>query len=336
MIRQNHAIILFSYILILLSVLNIYFVEKMLADVAVTSTNDDASHGKRSATHLGYWQDNFIQYFVKNLAQRKAPEINRGYYLRYKCVRNLIDKFLVKTGGKCQIVSVGAGFDTLYWNLQEKSNLPKFGIYEIDLKEVVEKKCFFISTRPPLRKCLLGNIEINKSKLDSEFYHLISGDLCDVSDLNEQLMLAGIQKNIPTLFLAECVLVYLPFKVVHNLLEYIATEFRTVMLVDYDPINLNDTFGEVMKQHLRGRKCTLLAVQPDLISKEHFYSMFTVVNGKLLIDAYHELPSNEKTRIEKIEFLDEIDLLFDLLKHYAITWSFNDRENVGLNSISLF
>ena len=31
----------------------------------------------RFAVQLGYWQDNYIQHFVKT-ADRKAPEINRG------------------------------------------------------------------------------------------------------------------------------------------------------------------------------------------------------------------------------------------------------------------
>ena len=32
----------------------------------------------RFAVQLGYWQDNYIQHFVKT-AERKTPEINRGW-----------------------------------------------------------------------------------------------------------------------------------------------------------------------------------------------------------------------------------------------------------------
>jgi len=308
----------------------------MFAESAVTSTNDDASSGKRCATSRGYWKDNFIQYFVKSVPGRKPPEINRGYYIRYKCVRNLIDNFITKTKRNCQIVSIGAGFDTLYWNLQENNNMPAFGVYEIDLQSVVEKKCFFVSTRPPLCNCLTGNVQITKNNIDSELYHLISCNISDISELDSKLTAAGIQKNVPTLFVAECVFVYIPYEDVSNVLKYIANEFRTVMLIDYDPINLNDKFGEVMKEHLRGRQCTLFGVHSDLTSKKNFYNMFAVVNGELMIDLYHELPGTEKTRIENIEFLDEINLLYDMLQHYAITWSFNDCDNIGLESISIF
>jgi len=307
-----------------------------MGDHSVTSTNDDASTAKRSATLKGYWTDNHIQYFVKSSQERKPPEINRGYYIRYKCIRELITKFILKTNRKCQIVSIGAGFDTLYWNLHEDNNLPLHGLYEVDLPTVVEKKAFFVSTRPPLCNCLTGKVEISKNNIDSEFYHLISCDISDVEMLDSKLCSAGIKKSIPTLFIAECVFVYIPLENVQRFLEYITNEFGTVMLADYDPINLNDKFGEVMKEHLRGRQCSLYGAQADLPSKKKFYNKFSHVSGELMIDLYHALPGVEKTRMERLEFLDEVDLLYDLLKHYAITWSFNDQNSVGLESISIF
>lgn len=60
---------------------------------AVQATNDDASECKRCAVHLGYWDDNYINLFIRHL-QRKAPEINRGYYARSKGVGLFVDKFL--------------------------------------------------------------------------------------------------------------------------------------------------------------------------------------------------------------------------------------------------
>lgn len=62
-------------------------------DEAVIATNNDASECKKCAVNLGYWDDKYISYFVKN-CERKAPEINRGYYARVKGVELFIDKFL--------------------------------------------------------------------------------------------------------------------------------------------------------------------------------------------------------------------------------------------------
>lgn len=63
------------------------------SDEAVIATNDDASECKRSAVRLGYWKDDYIGYFVKN-TERKAPEINRGYFARVKGVEYFVEKFL--------------------------------------------------------------------------------------------------------------------------------------------------------------------------------------------------------------------------------------------------
>lgn len=62
-------------------------------DEAVMSTNDDASECKRSAVRLGYWQDDYIGCFVRN-SERKAPEINRGYFARVRGVESCVEKFL--------------------------------------------------------------------------------------------------------------------------------------------------------------------------------------------------------------------------------------------------
>lgn len=65
-------------------------------DEAVQATNDDASICKRSAIQLGYWNDPFLQYFMRGPVIRKPPEINRGYYARTYGVYRLILKTLEK------------------------------------------------------------------------------------------------------------------------------------------------------------------------------------------------------------------------------------------------
>lgn len=65
----------------------------MSSDDAVRATNDDAATCKRFAVQQGYWKDPYINYFVRS-AERKAPEINRGYYARVMSIRSLIRKFL--------------------------------------------------------------------------------------------------------------------------------------------------------------------------------------------------------------------------------------------------
>lgn len=72
-------------------------------DESVQATNDDASECKRSAIKLGYWKDDYIGYFIKS-TERKAPEINRGYFARVKGVEILIEKFLQVS--QCEIINL--------------------------------------------------------------------------------------------------------------------------------------------------------------------------------------------------------------------------------------
>ena len=65
----------------------------MSADDAIRATNDDAAACKRFAVQKQYWMDPYIIYFVRN-SERKAPEINRGYYARVCAVRTLLKKFI--------------------------------------------------------------------------------------------------------------------------------------------------------------------------------------------------------------------------------------------------
>ena len=60
---------------------------------AVQATNDDASECKRCAVELKYWDDKFIQYFVRHY-DKKAPEINRGYFARVSGVNSTVEAFL--------------------------------------------------------------------------------------------------------------------------------------------------------------------------------------------------------------------------------------------------
>ena len=65
----------------------------MSFDEGIRATNDDASSCKAQAVYRGYWKDSYIQYFIRS-GERKAPEINRGYYARVKGVQTLIEQFM--------------------------------------------------------------------------------------------------------------------------------------------------------------------------------------------------------------------------------------------------
>lgn len=117
------------------------------SDAVVQGTNDDAQISKlyaacwwpthsntshRSCARLGYFHDPFIQYFVRKHTQR-SPLINRGtcaaarhhhaapcpgYYSRTAGLRLLLTQFLSQFQRQCQVLVMGAGYDTTWFQLQ--------------------------------------------------------------------------------------------------------------------------------------------------------------------------------------------------------------------------
>ncbi|KAG8478144.1 hypothetical protein CXB51_027948 [Gossypium anomalum] len=72
----------------------------------------------------GYMKDDYIHLFVRSPV-RRSPVINRGYFARWAALRKLLYQFLDCEGSnsekgktKRQILSLGAGFDTTYFQLQ--------------------------------------------------------------------------------------------------------------------------------------------------------------------------------------------------------------------------
>lgn len=59
----------------------------------IQATNDDASECKRYAVHLNYWIDKYIHFFVRHF-EKKAPEINRGYFARVYGINNIVKSFI--------------------------------------------------------------------------------------------------------------------------------------------------------------------------------------------------------------------------------------------------
>jgi [phosphatase 2A protein]-leucine-carboxy methyltransferase len=100
----------------------------------IQQTDVDAKTAKRSAASLGYLDDPFIADFVRT-AVRKPPIINRGSrhskpdliigtYVRTRSIDRLVEAFLQSPSDTLkQVVSLGAGTDTRFFNLKARISL---------------------------------------------------------------------------------------------------------------------------------------------------------------------------------------------------------------------
>ncbi|XP_036165698.1 leucine carboxyl methyltransferase 1 isoform X1 [Myotis myotis] len=207
-------------------------------DEGVQGTCEDASICKRFAVSIGYWDDPYLQHLVRLSKERKAPEINRGYFARVHGISELIKAFLRKTECHCQILNLGAGMDTTFWILKDQDLLPD-KYFEVDFPLIVTRKVHSIRSRPHLSKPILelhseDTLQGDGHMLDSKRYALIGADLRDLATLEEKLKKCNMNTQLPTLLVTECVLVYMTPEQSANLIKWAANSFETAMFISYE------------------------------------------------------------------------------------------------------
>ncbi|KAM9209188.1 leucine carboxyl methyltransferase 1 [Dugong dugon] len=311
-------------------------------DDGVRGTCEDASLCKRFAVSIGYWHDPYIQHFVRLSKERKAPEINRGYFARVYGVSQLIKAFLRKTECHCQILNLGAGMDTTFWKLKDENLLPS-KYFEVDFPMIVTRKIHNIKSKPPLSKPIVelhseDTLHIDGHMLDSKRYAIIGADLRDLPELEEKLKKCQMNTQLPTLLITECVLIYMTPEQSANLLKWAANSFETAMFVNYEQVNMDDRFGQIMIENLRRRQCDLAGVEmcKSLASqKERLLSNgWETASAVDMMELYSRLPRSEVVRIESLEFLDEMELLEQLMQHYCLCWATKGGNELSLKEIT--
>ncbi|XP_036165700.1 leucine carboxyl methyltransferase 1 isoform X2 [Myotis myotis] len=311
-------------------------------DEGVQGTCEDASICKRFAVSIGYWDDPYLQHLVRLSKERKAPEINRGYFARVHGISELIKAFLRKTECHCQILNLGAGMDTTFWILKDQDLLPD-KYFEVDFPLIVTRKVHSIRSRPHLSKPILelhseDTLQGDGHMLDSKRYALIGADLRDLATLEEKLKKCNMNTQLPTLLVTECVLVYMTPEQSANLIKWAANSFETAMFISYEQVNMDDRFGQIMIENLRRRQCDLAGVEPckSLESqRERFLSNgWETASAVNMMELYSRLPRAEVSRIEALEFLDELELLEQLMCHYCLCWATRGGSELGLTEIT--
>ncbi len=85
-------------------------------------------------------------------------------------------------------------------------------------------------------------------------YHLLAADLRDLPALETGLRDCGVDFACPTLFLSECVMVYMPPAASKALVAWAAASFSRAAWLNYEPIRPDDAFGRIMVDNLRVRR----------------------------------------------------------------------------------
>ncbi|KAJ2169886.1 carboxy methyl transferase for protein phosphatase 2A [Coemansia sp. RSA 560] len=309
------------------------------SDAVVQGTSNDAAVSRESAARLGYIDDPFIRHFVKR-PLRRAPLINRGTHSRFDGVQRILRQFIKQTqkdsqGHACgQIVVLGAGMDTSYFLLRQQGLLPR-RYFEIDFSDITAKKAATVYRSSALRALLPEDTVVAEggSELHSAEYSLLGGDLRQFeSQVVPKLMARGFDSSEPTLFLSECVLIYLDPQHSDAILNWITANVAHAGILTYEQILPTDRFGQMMIENLRARGLELrgLHAYPTLQSNsQRFLDLGWHSAVAVDLATYHEqlLEPLERERLAKIEFLDEWEEFILLAQHYAFTFAFTSQSS---------
>ncbi|MCP9262981.1 Leucine carboxyl methyltransferase 1 [Dirofilaria immitis] len=280
-------------------------------DYSVQKTNDDATECKYIASKLNYFKDAYIHRFIlSSECNRRDPEISRGYWARIIAIKAIVDAFLKAFPENVKSLILGLDLTPCIRRLKEEGK-QLYRYVEVDFSSVTAKKIRQI--RRPGSPSLISMFseepkEVEHSDLHAGDYHLVGADLRQLNEFKEKLESCNLNYKTPTLFIAECVLVYMGTSQSDELLSA--------------SVNISDTFGKVMVSNLYRRGIILpgLAACENLdTQKERFVGNgWKNVFAKTMWEIYgKEIPDMEVKRIEKLELLDEKILLSQLLEHYC-------------------
>ena len=191
-------------------------------DATIISTANEALLSKLSASNKGYFKDDFLPYFnVGGIIPKKPPIINRGYFGRVECINKVIKEFRENCRQNelesIQVVVLGGGYDSLSFNvLKDRDDSGNIQIYEIDFPEVINQKAQIILNKPFLNS-ILNPQKDNLNKLNCAVQNgykigplnLLGIDMRHPESIQSGLLSSNFDSNLPTLFISECVLVYM-------------------------------------------------------------------------------------------------------------------------------
>jgi len=293
------------------------------------------------AIRVGYYQDEALVTLLANTRNipHREPLMLRGYYLRNYIMRDIVRKFLSTEQGsfpKKQIVNLGAGFDTLYFWIK-KQNLfsPDMLYFELDFMDVLKHKVESLSNHPTLL-AQIGSpdeivLDLNSGSLRSANYNIIPGDLRYWDDLVSKMRECNFDPSVPTLYLSECVLIYMQAEFSQSIISWIAENSDVALFACYEQIKPNDAFGKMMIENLDRRGCSLQGLRAFPTEQSQINRFLSVgwtkaecYNMNILYQQY--LPAEERRRVERLQMLDEIEEWFLINDHYCIAWSMVNKQ----------
>jgi len=150
-------------------------------------------------------------------------------------------------------------------------------------------------------------------------------DMRIISELETAMLGAGFRGDQPTIFISECVLVYMQSIHGDNIIQWAneAVPHAPCAMVCYEQTNPKDNFGKMMVDNLMLRGCPLLSIYdyPTMQNQKDRYLQrgWERCVASNMNNVYNKfLDRADVERIQKLEFLDELEEWYLIQDHYFL------------------
>ncbi|XP_061648854.1 tRNA wybutosine-synthesizing protein 4 isoform X2 [Phyllopteryx taeniolatus] len=226
----------------------------------------------------------------------------------------------------CMILSLGAGFDSLYFRLRADAALNRAIVFEVDFPDVTRRKAALIRSNVSLSGMLdsqhvlppTGPVYVSSSQ-----YVLLGVDVRHDSNVEEALGIAGLDTTAPTLILSEVVLTYMKTQRSDDIISWAARFLPQSLFVMYEQIHPQDPFGHIMQEHFLKLNSALhgLRQYPDTdAQRQRFLDKGWEKCVCLDMNEFflRLIPDDERHRVERLEPFDEYEEWHQKCSHYFI------------------
>ncbi|KAJ6788551.1 hypothetical protein PWT90_06188 [Aphanocladium album] len=304
-------------------------------DDLIMGTNSSSIVSKRSVERLYYPDEpHYFRYFVKKF-QRRAPLINRGYWLRLRAIDVIVKQFLLrKSAGQKVVINLGCGSDVLPWqsHVRYGEECKDALFIDIDYPDLMHKKRAMVLDTPQLKELIGPSFEVSTSEnelvlLKSEKYCQIGCDLRELEALRQVLETLVDLSNCPVLFVAEVSVTYMDTESADNLLRWACSVGKAefCLLEQLLPYGREHPFAQTMLKHFDKLKTPPRSVgqYPTVADqRERFKSRgWPSVRIWDLWDAWccgEFVNAQERQALDDVEPFDEWEEFMLFARHYFV------------------
>ncbi|KAM3427404.1 hypothetical protein MY4824_009468 [Beauveria thailandica] len=303
-------------------------------DDLIMGTNSSSIVSKRSVERLYYPDEpHYFRYFVKKF-QRRAPLINRGYWLRLKAIDTIVKQFLLRSDGRKVVINLGCGSDVLPWqsNTRYGDKCSDALFIDIDYADLMHRKRAVVLETPQLKALLGSSFEVSKSDKDivllkSERYCQIGCDLRDLQALRHVLETLADLSECPVLFVAEVSVTYMDTESADRLLTWASSVGKAefCLLEQILPYGRGHPFAQTMLLHFDKLKTPPRSVgcYPTINDQSQRFKSHGWPSVRIwdLWDAWscgEFVNAQERVALDDIEPFDEWEEFMLFARHYFV------------------